>query len=558
MRLRNLKLSNFGPFFSYEIPFVEEEPVCLLLTGKNNEGKSTIIFALKLIASASQSFNNKQRIVLDHNTYYRLSQQSIENINIGRTLHNYSGEIAQITATFENNLTIEVFLNEPRNLIYADYSGYLPSDIKDIFGFIPPLGPLAEDEEYLTMKHIRASLNTTLAPRHLRNHFAQLLTKEEYQLVQEIINSTWSSIKLFDYEYHSQDNTLRCFFQENKIDRELAWAGQGLQVWFQIVTHLVRLRNTSILVLDEPEINLHAEKQNDLISILHQYYHGSVIIATHSIELMNNVNVSHIIHICKSSSSPKIKSTTDRVYLDLVRSHVGSNFNLVASQFETYDRLIFTEELSDFKIIAALADGFGISNNAFGIPLNGFCEYPKAKYYRDAYKILIGRDIPCVVVLDRDYYPEEHLQEVSQNLAKDNIAVIFTPGKEIENCFLFPIIIEKFIQMEDRNKFVEFWEQLFKDQYLDCYGSYLTLHEKFLPPRIDLKTITKQYTPIFNTLWNESTKRHLVIGGKTALKKLRTFYQGLTKRNLTQQDLINELVKTRVTEVEQMLNAVYG
>lgn len=136
--------------------------------------------------------------------------------------------------------------------------------------------------------------------------------------------------------------------------------------------------------------------------------------------------------------------------------------------------------------------------------------------------------------------------------------MIFTPGKEIENCFLFPIIAEKFIQMEDRNKFVKFWEQLFKDQYLDCYGSYLTLHEKFLPQHFDLKTITKQYTPIFNTLWNEPTKRHLIIGGKIALKKLRTFYQGLTKRNLTQQDLINELVKSRVTEVEQIIHSIYG
>src|SRR5262249_44830134 len=160
---------------------------------------------------------------------------------------------------------------------------------------------------------------------------------------------------------------------------------------FQIISHLVRLRNTSILVLDEPEINLHPEKQNDLIRILKEYYGGSIIIATHSIELMNNVKISHIVHVKKNHTKPRIKTTSDRLNLELVRSQVGSNFNFIASQFEDVELVIFTEDVEDFKIISELAKNYSIEKKAFNIPVHGFSEYNKAIHYKKAYELLIGK-----------------------------------------------------------------------------------------------------------------------------------------------------------------------
>ena len=176
MRIKRLKLENFGPFRRYDIPFVDEDPACVLLTGKNNEGKSNIILALKMLSSACRSIGRRKMIVdIDGDEYYKLVQQDIVGINIGRILHNYTGDYARIYAAFENDFEIMVHLDESKNLIYANYGGRIPDDSAEIFGFIPPLGPLAETEEYLSSKYVRASINTSLAPRHLRNHFAQVL-----------------------------------------------------------------------------------------------------------------------------------------------------------------------------------------------------------------------------------------------------------------------------------------------------------------------------------------------------------------------------------------------
>jgi len=498
------------------------------------------------------------RTVVDGTVCYKLPQQDIQEINIGRMLHNYSGSRAQVSGVFENGFTITVSLDEHEDQIYADYDGIIPNDSSDILGFVPPLGPLAEHEEFLSLKHVKASINTSLAPRHLRNHFAQILTPDEYAMLQDIIATTWSGIMLLDYERHIEDNSIRCFFKEGRIDRELAWAGQGLQVWFQIITHLIRLRASSVLVLDEPEINLHAEKQNDLIQVLRERHKGSVIIATHSAELMNNVDVSHIIHVQKKSCKPTIKTTTDRTYLNLVRSKVGSNFNLIASQFEAVDLILFTEDTSDFSIIRHLANAFGFNAKAFNIPLHGFSEYPKALSYREAYRLLIGTNTPHTVLLDRDYYPEDYLLKAKNDLANGGLAVFFTPGKEIENLFLSPHVLNAVIPDKYHSSFEIFWDKVFEERKLDSYSSYLTLHTQFLPTRLDTKTVTKKFTPLFESTWADKKLRHRIIEGKVALHRVRSFFREATGANLTMQSLIDACVAANDPDARKLSGQAFG
>jgi hypothetical protein len=560
MRIKKLILNNFGPFKEYTLSFADDGEACVLLTGKNNEGKSNIIFALKLLSAACKVVGRQRsRIFLDDDTYYQLLQQDVSGINIGRTLYNYSGDFATVTGSFKGGFGITVHLNEPEDMIYASYAGKIPNDVGEIFGFIPPLGPLAEKEDFLASKsHIMASINTSLAPRHLRNHLLQVLTDDEYSLIQEVIKTTWANVQLLECEHHTDDNSLACFFKEGRNEREMAWAGQGLQVWFQIITHLVRLRHVSILVLDEPEINLHAEKQNDLIRTLKEYHQGSVIIATHSVELMNNVDVSHIVHIQKSRKKPQILSTTERTKLNIVRSQIGSNFNLVASQFEAFDRIIFTEDTSDFAILKKLAEGFDFNGKVYNIPIHGFSEHPKTLSFRDAYRILIGHDTPHAILLDRDYYPQVYLEKTHKFLTAGGLMSLFTPGKEIENIFLAPDVLDQLIPPDHKDEFNEFWEKVFTKERADCYGSFITLHDQFLPKKVDIKTIMKDYTPLFDARWGDKPTRHLIIGGKKALKCLRDFYRKKTGCNLTTEMLIRAVIDSNDQDAKSTVATLWG
>lgn len=66
MRIQTLKIEQFGPFLDYQVEFSQEENICLLLTGKNNEGKSTIINCLRLLSNATRVvWKKKQEISIN-------------------------------------------------------------------------------------------------------------------------------------------------------------------------------------------------------------------------------------------------------------------------------------------------------------------------------------------------------------------------------------------------------------------------------------------------------------------------------------------------------------
>ena len=529
------------------------------MTGKNNEGKTIILNGLKLLDASTRVINKtKQEIRIKGDYYYKLLQQDTENLNVGRMIHNYSKTFAQITGIFQDGLAINVYLDPNEEIIYADHTGFIPNDVQKIFGFIPPLGPLNEDEDIIgKVPYLKASINTSLAPRHLRNHFYQILSSDEFDLVRQLIKKSWQGIELLDYELDYRRGKIYCYYKEDRIEREISWAGQGLQVWFQIITHLVRLRDTRVLILDEPEINLHPEKQNDLIMILKDYYHGSILIATHSVELMNNVSVSHIINVQKKHGEPRIKSTNDRVYLDLVRSQIGSNFNLIASQFEEFDLIIFTEDCLDFEILQELSAAYKFRKRCFNIPIHGFSEFRKCISYRHAYELLIGKRIEYTLVLDRDYYPEEYLKYVRDTLKDAGIRLVYTPGKEIENLFLLPETLASLIPESSRERFTQIWDEMFKRLRLDCYACYLTLHKEFLDRKLDTKTITTVYTPAFDDCWTDPNKRHNIVGGKDALKVLKSFCRSELNKNLSIELIVGETIRMRNGVIKAFIEQVF-
>ena len=110
------------------------------------------------------------------------------------------------------------------------------------------------------------------------------------------------------------------------------------------------------------------------------------------------------------------------------------------------------------------------------------------------------------------------------DLQKSGIRTVFTLGKEIENLFFIPPVIAALLQPAERKQWSMVWEALFRENRYDAFGSFQTLHQAHLEPKVDAKTVTKQFGPIFDSMWDSTKLRHNVIGGKVALKKLREFY----------------------------------
>src|SRR5205823_1555341 len=107
--------------------------------------------------------------------------------------------------------------------------------------------------------------------------------------------------------------------------RELVWAGDGMQVYVQVLLHLFRNRAADVVVLDEPDVYLHADLQRRLLRLLTEMG-TQAIIASHSTELVAEAPPESVVWIDRSRSVA-IRAPSGPVLTEL-SSTIGSQFNL--------------------------------------------------------------------------------------------------------------------------------------------------------------------------------------------------------------------------------------
>jgi hypothetical protein len=220
--------------------------------------------------------------------------------------------------------------------------------------------------------------------------------------------------------------------------------------------------------------------------------------------------------------------------LEEIRSNIGSNFNFIASQFEEVDYLFFTEDNEDFKIVKSIIDEMKIQLKLYNIPINGFQQYPSTIFYKRAYELLMGKSPNSVVLLDRDYYPESFLEEIKQKLQSENLRLILTPGKELENIFISPELFKSLLKDDEYNKFFVWFTGLLEQLKDDTLGDYIGFYLKFVRDGREKTTIIKEYKKSFDSIWNSGTNKNNLVPGKKVLKEIRNFMQlnhGITLTN---------------------------
>lgn len=555
MKLKELRLYDFGPFQDYSLEIPSDAKSCILIVGKNNAGKTTIIRALHLINSALQFARNSP-----HPIERELPKKDIKGIDIDAMIYHLEEGVATIEAIFDNGKIITVSLDSTKNSITCRLPAYVHPSSSQLFGFLPPLGQFARYEHLLGRRYVLEQINTTLAPLHFRNHLYQLIDSAQYALIQQRLEETWEGIQLQKCEYNSPSGLLTCLYKEGDFLNEIALAGQGLQIWLQILTHLTRLSEYPVLILDEPEIFLHPEKQNDLIQLIQDYYPGTAIIATHSTELMSNVDITHIIHVQKDTTKAKVRKASDLHALETIRRSIGSSINLYASQFEDIDCLLFTEHKVDYDIVMTFASHFKINKKTQNIRLSGSLQWKNYVHYQVAYNTFFGKDVECSILLDKDYYPPDFHESIINHLQSKNVKITFTPGKEIENLFLEQEFLAELLPKgASRQALYDYLDTIYEQEKDMCflkYAEFAKSHSDKYKSK-DISTVYAEIRPSLESIWKNKSKRHNLIKGKDALAKVRDYFRTYYHIDLPTLFLANELVKRRKKFVAHFLSSIF-
>lgn len=326
------------------------------------------------------------------------------------------------------------------------------------------------------------------------------------------------------------------FCPEERIPREIFWAGFGFQVWCQMLTHLIQSSDMALFLIDEPDIYLHSDLQRQLLGLLRNMG-PDILIATHSTEIITEAETDDIVLINKRrKTARRIKHPSQ---LEEVFTILGSNLNPILTQLAKTRHAVFVEG-KDFQIIGKFARKLGLTDvgnrSDFAVvPVEGF-NPERIRSLKIGMETTLGGKIGAAAVLDKDYRCDGERASITDECKSFCNYVAIHNRKEIENFLLVPAAIDRAAarKVADRVKRsgddIKFSNDAAEvlDNFASRRRSYVTAQylanrrrfERTNSPSVHEATINEAALEEFEECWINVNSRLEVIPGKEAMSAI--------------------------------------
>ncbi|MDP3282208.1 MAG: AAA family ATPase [Nitrosomonas sp.] len=553
-----------------------------VLVGPNNAGKSTIVGAFRILSEGLRKAASKKPQLISisgvHHRGYKvpLDGLPIATENIFTNYDDSEPAVIEFNLSSGNNLKLVFPENDICYLICEPKSKPVttPTEFRKLYnatvGFVPVLGPVEHNEPLFQKEAARLALLSHKASRNFRNIWFHY--PDDFDHFRELVQSTWPGMDIERPELASsyKSSILHMFCPEERYPREIFWAGFGFQVWCQMLTHIIRAKDASLLIIDEPDIYLHSDLQRQLVEILKQAS-PDILVATHSTEIISEADPGDLLIVNKKGRIAKrIKDPTQ---LQSIFGVLGSNLNPTLTQLAKSKRAIFVEG-KDFQVLSALSRKLGYQSLAnrsdFAvIPVEGF-NPARVLNFSEGIELTLGTNILKAVIFDRDYRAPEEIKSLLRDFNQYTALSHIHERKEIENYLLEPSVIQRAIEKRvseraarvgNKKEFtgsaVDILQDLSDKMRSRVNAQFMSKREKYLKsanPSHDQASINLQMINDFDELWSNMKTRLEIVPGKELLSSLNGYLQDNHSITLTHSIIVNSMKKEEVpTDIVSLL-----
>lgn len=349
--------------------------------------------------------------------------------------------------------------------------------------------------------------------------------------------------------------------QEGIFTTEIGLMGHGLQMWMQTIWFLTRCSHNSTVILDEPDVYMHADLQRKLIRFLRNEY-SQIIVATHSIEIMSEVEADNILIIDKKKDKSLFASDFNAVQKVLL--NMGSIHNVALARLWSAKKLLIVEG-KDIDILKRIQNTlFKNSNEPLdAIPnmsIGGWGGWSRAIGSKIMLKNAGDENIVVYCIFDSDYHTELEIETRKEEAQKNGINLWIWSKKEIENYLIVPEAIKRLIEkdadatieLENVVKKLEELVEGLKVDYLDILTDKVHIESRRAGKHIEPSTARKKAVKELESTW---VNKYSIVSGKALIKKISNWTNEEYNVSLNSNKLAQEL---RINEIPQELKEIIG
>jgi hypothetical protein len=573
--LRQLRLQNYRCFEDHTI-ILESNVV---IVGKNNAGKSSLIEALRLVAAVVNrkggTFSRAPKW-LSLPAFRTGIAPGISHLglNLNAVFHRYGNPPAIITASFKGDTVITLYVGQEETIFATiqNNADWITTPAKFLalklpwISVLPQIGPLRAEEYRLTDDRVISHLDSRLSSRHFRNQLVRMA--EAFGEFKRLAEETWHGLRVDPIqEAVTKNGTLLSLnVRDGDFVAEVGWMGHGLQMWLQTIWFLSRTSPGSTVVLDEPDVYMHPDLQRKLFRLTRSRFRQSVV-ATHSVEIMAEADPSNILIIDKkdkrsryANNEPSVQLLIDQIggihNVHLARLWSARKFLLVEgkdmSLLKQFHSLIFPEAELPLDAIPSL-------------PIGGWSGWQYAVGSSMTLKNAVGDRIATYCILDSDYHSEAEIRERYLDAQTRGVNLHVWSRKEIENYLLQPRAIRRVLNSRVKDKEVPSQAEVY-DKILEiCDQERRSVEDGIASAlmqanrKLDVISANRTARARVSEMWSVESNRPILVSGKDLLARLSEWTQRefgsafgapAIARHMTATDLATELA-TVIRAIEE-------
>ncbi len=452
-----------------------------------------------------------------------------------------------IVGSFSNRNKVTVYVG-PGAVIYAVFTeghGHQITREVDLRRLLippisiqPQIGPLNSKERVLNIEYVRDSMPTTRASIHFRNEL--YLDKRSFDKFKELTENTWRGLRVLELRM-GDDGALSLLIQDRDFVAEIGRMGHGVQMWLQTMWFLAHAPGSGIVVLDEPDVYMHADLQRKLIRVLMGKYR-QVLVSTHSAEIMAEVSPESVLVL--DSGKEESRFATSLPAVQRVVESMGGVHNLQLTRLWSAQKCLLVEGDDLYLLKRFQSTLFPESpsplDNIPNWPIGGWGGWNYAIGSRLLLKNAYDENIRVYCVLDRDYHTQGDIDERRRKATELGIFLHVWARKEIENYLLVPSAISRAIcevlspdsrgpTADDVSRTLLEITEALKDSAQDAIGQeYLDRKQAK-----NLGEANKIARKMISGVWDTLEGRLTVVSGKSILTRLFDWSQRIHGVSLT-------------------------
>ncbi|MEN3282727.1 MAG: hypothetical protein V7607_3867 [Solirubrobacteraceae bacterium] len=552
-----------------------------LLVGPNNAGKSTAVAALRaatnMLRIARARTPDGNRTVdgsLRPGWFFNNEQVQLVDENLRHEFRPIDTRLKLVCGDAELIAVWPADEPDDSGFVYCTDGGVVlrrPKEIRQAFpriGLVPVLSPVEQQEESLTNSYVRSSAEGPVASRHFRNHLrimdetpiggGRTLLDQFREFAEPWLPQMTLRGRRHSYAGARSGLDLLYCEESSPREKEIFWAGDGIQIWLQLLAYFFRNEDRDVMVLDEPEVFLHPDLQRRLVTLIEQA-DAQVILATHSAEMLAEAPQDSIVWVSRTrkratrSPGPEIRAQLSEA--------IGSHFNLRLARALRSRRVLFVEG-KDIKILRVLARTIGTSRIAAEdgiavIQLDGFDRWEHVEPFQWLLSNLLEDAVRTTVVLDRDYRTDEDVKDVVARLDAVGVEGHVWEAHELENYVIKAPVIARLAKAPLREVEVIMAKCIAAMEPDFLTGVTTHLLKKARRTRQPDEAAIKEGQRIGPALWADKSRRVLRVPGKELLSAINTALQAANHKAVAARNLAQRMRETEIdAEVKSVLSKI--